>query len=189
MIDDVVIRDVPVIIEPCVQVVEASCFVADAENGSRSFPVQLYRLDLNGSMAEKLPFVPSTTTPHVFCPVTELKHAPLLLVYDHMGRLHTLYKRQKRASWSRHEVYDEAAGRSAATPSVRFRFPNEKTQRRFLVLADHLIKQAQGSTINCDDVTEFVRLIGRLRTPPVVVPVAVATLPKTTKQKDEKGNC
>lgn len=188
MIDDMVIQDVPVIIEPCVQVVEASCFVADAENGTRTFPVQLYRLDLNSSFVEKLPFVPSTTTPHVFCPVTELKNAPVLLVYDHAGRLHTLYKRQRRAGWSRHEVYEEAIGRSAVVPSVRFRFPNEKTQQRFLVLADRLIKQSQGSTVNYDDVTEFVRLIGRLRTPPVVVPAAVPEVSKATKQHDEKGN-
>lgn len=180
MLSNMIIQDVPVIVEPCVQVVEAVCIVADDRCGSRSFPVQLYRLELDNGLIDKLPFVPSTKTPHVFCPLTTLKDAPMLLVYDHMGRLHTVYKRQSKTAWSRHEVYDEVAGRTATTPSVRFRFTNEKQQQRFLVLAEHLIQQSQGSVINCDDVQEFIKLIGRLRTPPVAVPVAV---PAATAKK------
>jgi hypothetical protein len=172
MFHDMIIQDVPVVVEPCVQVIEATCVVTDEPHGSRCFPVQLYRLELDNSLIDKLPFVPSTKTPHVFCPVTTLKDAPLLLVYDHMGRLHTLYKRQKKATWSRHELYAEVIGQAEVTPSVRFRFPNEKQQRRFLTLAEQLIRQSQSSVINCDDVQEFIKLIGRLRTPPVVVPVA-----------------
>jgi len=174
MLNDMIIQDVPVIVEPCVQVIEATCAVTDGQYGPRCFPVQLYRLALDNSLIDKLPFVPSTKTPHVFCPVTTLKDAPLLLVYDHMGRLHTVYKRQKKSTWSRHELYDEVVGRAEVTPSVRFRFANEKQQRRFLTLTEQLIRQSQSTVINCDDVQEFIKLIGRLRTPPVVVPVATA---------------
>jgi hypothetical protein len=177
MLSDMIIQDVPVVVEPCVQVIEATCLVTDEPRGSRCFPVQLYRLGLDNSLIDKLPFVPSTKTPHVFCPVTALKDAPLLLVYDHMGRLHTVYKRQKKATWSRHELYDEVVGRVEVTPSVRFRFPNEKQQRRFLALTEQLIRQSQSRVINCDDVQEFIKVISRLRTPPVVVPVAIAADP------------
>jgi hypothetical protein len=172
MFHNSIIQDVPIVVEPCVQVIEATCAVADGANGLRCFPVQLYRLELDNRLIDKLPFVPSTKTPHVFCPVTTLKDAPFLLVYDYMGRLHTWYKRQKKSAWSRYEFCSEVSGRPEVTPSVRFRFLNEKQQRRFLTLTEQLMRQSRGGVINCDDVQEFVRFIGRLRTPPVVVDVA-----------------
>lgn len=174
MITDMIVRDVPIVIEPGIEVVEASVHVADSTAGSRSFPVQLFRLALDGQVLKRLPFVPSTTTPHVFSPLTDVKQSPVLVVYDHMGRLVTIYKRACKHSWMRHDVFDEFAGRSVSVPSVRFRFKTEKSRRRFLELAQQIIKQSNEDIIDCDSVQEFVKLLARLRTPPVAVPVAVA---------------
>ena len=170
---DITVRDVPIVIEPGVEVIEASVYVTDSDTGTRAFPVQLFRLILDGSVLRKLPFVPSTTTPHVFSPVASVKESTLLLVYDHTGRLTDLYKRTNKYSWSKHEMFDEHAGRTTVVPSVRFRFQNEKVRRRFLSLADKIVKQATSDIIDCDVIHEFARILSRLRTPPVSVPVAI----------------
>lgn len=173
MTTDIVIRDVPVVVEPGIEVIEASVHVADADTPARAFPVQLFRLPLDGKVLKKLPFVPSTTYPHVFSPCTTIKDATLLVIYDHMGRLTSIYKRQNKHAWARHDVFEEHVGRSIVRPSVRFQFPNEKSRQRFLVLADQIVRQSRSKVIDCDDVQEFVTLLARLRTPPVAVPVAV----------------
>jgi hypothetical protein len=175
---DLIIRDVPVIIEPCVQIIEAACAVSDSFGGNRVFPLQLYRLSLSGADVDALPFVPSTTAPHVFSPVTKLAETLLLLIYDHAGRLHTVYKRpEPRHAWNRYPVYEETAGRATTAHSVRFCFRSEKQRLQFLALAEVLIQQEKTGVVNYDDVSAFTRALSRLRVPPVMVPVAVPTQP------------
>jgi hypothetical protein len=168
---EITICDVPIVVEPGVNVIEAGVAVNDSA-GERQFPVQLFRLAIDKKIAKRLPFVPSTTTPHVFSPVSEVRDSPMLLVYDHMGRLAMLYKRRKN-SWDRYELFDEVVGRSVVSPSVRLRFNSEKTRTQFLHLASQLIEQSRGNVVNYDDVQEFVKILGRMRAPPVIVPVAV----------------
>lgn len=172
MTNEIIIRNVPIVVEPGVNVIEATVEVAE-NTGTREFPVQLFRLFVDRKVLKRLPFVPSTTTPHVFSPVSSIRDSPMLIVYDHMGRLAMLYKRARRDTWDRYELFDEVVGRCVINPSVRFRFTNEKTRDKFLRLAEQLIEQSRGSVVNYDDVQEFVKIMGRMRSPPVLVPVAV----------------
>lgn len=187
-IPDMVVRDVPVVIEPGIEVVEASVFVSDSSAGSRSFPVQLFRVALDGKILKRLPFVPSTTLPHVFSPLTDIKESTLLVLYDHLGRLTTIYKRLDKHSWSRYDVADEHAGKSVVVPSVRFQFKDVNARTRFLTLTDQILRQAREDIIDCDAIQEFTTLLSRMRTPPVSLPVAVLK-PFKVPCCDEKDNC
>lgn len=173
MSSELTVRNVPIVVEPGVNIIEASVEVVE-ENGTRQFPVQLFRLVIDRKTLKRLPFVPSTSTPHVFSPVSDIKSAPMLVVYDHMGRLTRVYKRSRRDAWEWYELFDEVAGRSIVTPSIRFRFNSEKMRDKFMRLSEQLIEQSRGSVVNYDDVQEFVKIMGRMRSPPVLIPVAVA---------------
>jgi hypothetical protein len=170
MVTDLIVRDVPIVIDPGINIIEAACEVLDQGN-VRKFPIQLFRLALDKKVLNRLPFVPATTIPHVFSPVSDVRQSPLLLVFDHLGRLAMFYKRCNKNAWERYEVYDETVGRTVITPSVRFRFNSEKTRDRFMRLSQQLISQSHGKVVNYDDVQEFVGILGRMRAPPVSLPV------------------
>lgn len=177
MKNEIKVRNLPIVVEPCVNVIEAVCAVSDS-NGSRQFPIQLFRLDVNRKTVRQLPFVPTTATPHVFSPVSDVKESPLLVVFDHMGRLVLLCQRDVKRSgrytaWEKYEVFDEVAGRSTAVASARFRFNNEQTRTRFLELAQIIIDQNHKDMVDYDCVQEFVKIMSGMRMSPVLVPTAV----------------
>lgn len=176
MKNEITVRNLPIVVEPCVNVIEAVCEVTD-NSGVRRFPIQLFRLDVNRKTVRQLPFVPTTATPHVFSPVLNVKESPLLAVFDHMGRLVLLCQRNAKqggryTTWEKYEVFDEVAGRTTAVASARLRFKDEQTRTRFLELAQTIINQNRSDVVDYDCVQEFVKIMSGMRMSPVLVPTA-----------------
>jgi hypothetical protein len=70
---------------------------------------------------------------------------------------------------------DEHAGKTVTQFSVRFNFPTVKERTTFLELVDKMVKDAKkGSDPAPQDVMRVLKILGRSRVPPVVMPVAVA---------------
>lgn len=170
------VREIPVIIEPGVAVLEAEITVSSPKMGERKMAAHFFRIPLDEKVAPKLPLVPTTEHPHVFSLHEELDKSPVLLVYDMLGRLSLLYTRdnQKRA-WERHAVIDEHAGKSITQFSVRFCFSALKDRNKFVALIDSMITQLRnGETVSKVDMTAALNLLSRSRVAPVILPVAVA---------------
>lgn len=170
------VRQVPIVIEPGVAVLEAEMQVTDPKAGERLVSAHLYRVPLDEKVAPTLPLVPTTEHPHVFSLHDDLDKSPLLLVYDLLGRLSLLYIRDKRKkSWDRHVVVDEHAGKTVTQFSVRFCFSALKDRNRFLQLmsnmSDHVRK---GGAPTKAEMTEAMQILSRSRAAPVLLPVAVA---------------
>jgi hypothetical protein len=170
------IQNVPIAIEPGVNAIEAEFFATERKNKTRVFPVHLFRVALDEQTAPKLPFVTSIKTPHVF----GLAHNPddsiVLVVYDALGRIHTVYTRDDSGrAWEKRFVADEHAGKTVKQFSVRYIFGSEKSRDDFMRRVDNIITALEQNNVPpAADVAGAFRLLSRARVSPVVLPVAVA---------------
>jgi hypothetical protein len=170
------VKNVPVVIEPGVGALEAEFFVTDEKVGNRAFPVQLQRVPLDQTTFNQLPFVPATQYPHVFSLTNDLDKSAVLVIYDLLGRIATVYTRgDKDAAWERNDVAEEHAGKTVTQFSVRFNFSSVKDRTKFLELVSDLVQQVtKKQKPTMENVTAALGLLARSRVPPVVLPVAVA---------------
>lgn len=170
------VRNVPIVIEPGVNALEAEFYISDAKLGNRTFPLQLIRVSLDETVAEKLPFIASTRFPHVFTLVADIDKTAVLVIYDMTGRLSCVYTRgTEDAAWERCDVADEHAGKTVTQFSVRFNFGSVKERTMFLESIEKMVKDAKnGQVPDSKVVMRAMTALGRSRTEPVVLPVAVA---------------
>jgi hypothetical protein len=171
------VKSIPIVIEPGVAALEADLTVADKAVGARTVSAVFQRLQLDEKVATELPLVPTTERPHIFSLHDELAKSPLLLVYDLLGRLTTIYVREVggKSTWERRDVADEHAGRTVAQFSVRFCFSALADRNKFVSLMDDMSQQVRsGESITKKVMNEAVTLLSRSRVAPVVLPVAVA---------------
>lgn len=170
------VRNVPVVIEPGVGALEAEFYIKDNERGHRTFPLQLQRLELTEQVVEKLPFIPATQFPHAFSLVGDVDKSAVIVVYDFLGRIACVYTRgDDKSAWDRCDVADEHAGKTVTQFSVRFNFASVKERTTFLELVDKMVKDAKKNIEpDSQNVMRVLKLLGRSRVPPVVMPVAVA---------------
>lgn len=170
------VREIPVVIEPGVNALEAAIIVTDAKGRERTLAAHFQRVNLDEKTAVKLPLVPTTQHPHIFTPHEDLEKSPILLVYDLLGRLSLIYtKDEKGRSWDRSDVIAEHSGKAVTQFSVRFCFSSVKDRTKFMTLVDKMMEQARnGANISKPDMTEAVTLLSRARVAPSLLPVAVA---------------
>lgn len=167
------VREIPVVIEPGVSVLETEMTVADNKAGERNVAVHFWRLNLDEKVAAELPLIPTTQHPHIFSLHEDLTTSPLLLVYDLMGRLCLVYVREKGV-WERKEVIAEHAGKSITQFSVRFCFSSSEDRNRFLNLMSTMVNDfKERGSVSRNEMTEAVTLLSRSRVAPVVLPIAV----------------
>jgi hypothetical protein len=170
------IQNVPIVIEPGVEAIEAEFAVKEPRRKLRAFPVQLFRVNVDETCAEALPFIPTVRTPHVFSLAQNHVDSPVLIVYDMLGRINAVYTRDdtKRA-WEKQEIADEHAGKSVKQFSIRYFFSSEKTRDEFMRRVDSVITAIQQNEMPApDDITAAFTLLSRSRVGPVALPVAVA---------------
>lgn len=170
------VREIPVVIEPGVNALEASLIVKDAKNAERTLAAHFQRVPLDETTAPLLPLIPTTQQPHVFSLQDSLERSPILLVYDFLGRLSLIYTRgAKNKAWERNDVIAEHAGKTVTQFSVRFCFSSLKDRSRFMELIDRMSGLARtGTTITKTDITEAMTLLSRARVAPALLPIAVA---------------
>lgn len=170
------VRNVPVVIEPGVPAIEAEFAVLAPPKRRRSFPVQLFRVDLDGDKLSKLPFIPATKLPHVFSLTHDPDDSVALVVYDGQGRIALVYSRDDTGkSWEKKEVAAEHAGKTVTQFSVRFSFGSAKSRDEFMAAIDRVLAQTHvNNSPSKNDVDTVFKLLSRSRVPPVVMPVAVA---------------
>jgi hypothetical protein len=170
------VKEIPVVIEPGVAILEAEMTVVDNKAGERTVVAHFFRVPLDDKVAPALPLVPTTQHPHVFSLHEELDRSPLLLVYDQLGRLSLVYHRDPGGkSWERKEVLSEHAGKTVTQFSVRFCFSGVKERNKFLTLMTSMMESVRGGgSVNKAEMTEAVTLLSRSRVAPVVLPIAVA---------------
>jgi hypothetical protein len=172
------IKNVPIVIEPGLEVIEVELSIndlADPRQKTRHrLPTHLYRVPLDEKVMQELPLVPTTKTPNIFSATTNLKKSPALVVYDALGRIHTIYTRNAdRKYWERFDVAEEHSGKAITQFSVRFVFNTVKDRGRFLQLMDKLVESASREAApQMDDVMAALRILARSRVAPVVLPVA-----------------
>jgi hypothetical protein len=170
------VRNVPVVIEPGVGALEAEFSVVDKKLGDRVFPVQLQRVNVDEATIAQLPFIPSTKFPHVFSLLTDLDKSSVLVIYDFLGRLSTLYTRNSTQKvWERNDVADEHAGKTVTQFSVRFSFNSAKDRTKFVELMGQAVATINnGDTPDPKEVFKALNFLARSRVAPVILPVAVA---------------
>lgn len=170
------VKEIPVVIEPGVAILEAEMTVIDKRAGERTVAAHFFRVPLDEKVAPELPLVPTTQHPHVFSLHEELDHSPLLLVYDQLGRLSLVYHRDPGGrSWERKEVLAEHAGKTVTQFSVRFCFSGVKERNKFLTLMNSMMEAVRGGgSVSKAEMTEAVTLLSRSRAAPVVLPIAIA---------------
>lgn len=169
------VRNVPVVIEPGVGVLEAEFAVANPPKKQQAFPVQLFRVALDETTATKLPFVATTKLPHVFSLTANPEESVSLLVYDNLGRISFVYTRDETGkAWEKREVAAEHAGKTVTQFSVRFSFGSAKLRDKFMELVDNVMSQMQADQKpNMADVEAAFTILSRSRVSPVVMPVSV----------------
>lgn len=172
----IAIRNVPVVVEPGVPAIEAEFAVTSPPKKRRSFPVQLFRVALDGNKLEKLPFIPATKLPHVFSLTQDPDESVVLVVYDNFGRITLVYTRDVTGkAWERRDVADEHAGKTVTQFSVRFSFGSERSRDDFMSAVDRVLAQMHADRPpNKNDVETAFKLLARSRVAPVVMPIAVA---------------
>lgn len=170
------IRNVPVVIEPGVPAIEAEFAVTGPPKKRRSFPVQLFRVELDGDKLSKLPFIPATKLPHVFSLTHDPDDSATLVVYDALGRISRVYVRDDSGkAWERKDVAAEHAGKTVTQFSVRFSFGTERSRDEFMSAIDRVLSQMQAAaTPSKNDIESVFKILSRSRVAPVVMPVAVA---------------
>lgn len=169
------IKNVPIVIEPGVQAIEAELVTNHPKYGQTSVPVQLIRVALDEKSSEHLPFIATTRLPHVFSLVFNVEKSSALVVYDSAGRISVLYtKDDTQRSWERFDVADEHAGKSVTQFSVRFVFNTAKDRTKFLNAMEKIAEQVgREEKPDMADVMAALRPLARTRTAPVLLPVAV----------------
>lgn len=171
------VRQIPIVIEPGVAVLEAELHVTDKKAGDRTMAAHFFRVPLDENAAVVLPFVPTAEHPHVFSLSEQVEKSSLLLVYDMLGRLSLVYSRDEstKQAWERHSVIEEHAGKAVTQFSVRFFFNAVKDRNKFLQLVGDMVATTRaGGSISKVEMTEAIGLLSRSRSAPVVLPVAVA---------------
>ena len=170
------VRNVPVVIEPGVGAIEAEFAVLGPPEKRRSFPVQLFRLELTGDLLSKLPLIPATKLPHIFSLTKDPDESVALVVYDNFGRLTLVYSRDHTGrTWEKREVAAEHAGKTVTQFSVRFSFGTANSRDIFMSAVDRVIAQIHAKQPpNLDDVEKAFKLLSRSRVAPAVMPIAVA---------------
>jgi hypothetical protein len=141
------------------------------------------RLELDGNVAEDLPFIPTTKYPHIFTMSKDLQTSPFLLVYDLSGRLAFIYKKEGPSNtWVCHNVIDEVRGKTISQFSVRFSFSSSADRNEFMTVMDKLSESTK--TVRDFDhrsLRTVMRLLGKSRISPVAATVAIEK--KTAKVK------
>lgn len=170
------IQNVPIVIEPGVEAIEAEFFAAERKGKERSFPVQLFRVNLDEQVAQILPFIPSVKCPHVFSLAQNPEESLALVVYDVLGRIHHVYTRDSaKKSWDKREVADEHAGKTIKQFSIRYFFNSKESRDDFMRCVDNIITTLmQKNKPSANEVELAFRLLARARSEPVALPVAVA---------------
>lgn len=170
------VREIPVVIEPGVNALEAFLVVTDANGAERTLAATFQRVPLDEKTAPLLPLVPTTQQPHVFSLHDSLERSPVLLVYDLLGRLSLIYTRGARDSaWERNDVIAEHAGKTVTQFSVRFCFSSLKDRTRFMELINRMSGMVrEGTTATKPDMSEALGLLSRARVAPALLPIAVA---------------
>jgi hypothetical protein len=167
------IKNVPIVIEPGVNVLEAE-FCVRQDKRTCTFPIQLFRIALDKKTAPDLPFIPSVRLPHVFGLSNVPSEALILVVYDSMGRISTLYTRQHvKESWEKEHIAEEYAGKTVTRFSVRYSFSSHKNRQQFMELVDTIMTQINNDKLVAPgDVVAAFMLLSKARATPVVMPVA-----------------
>jgi hypothetical protein len=170
------IQNVPIVIEPGVQAIEAEFAVTERRRKKRSFPVQLFRVAADETCIESLPFIPTVRLPHVFALAQNPNDSLVLVVYDTLGRIHTVFTRDEtKKSWEKREIADEHAGKTVKQFSIRYFFGSEHSRDQFMTCVESIIAAIQhNETPPEKEVTLAFNLLSRARTGPVVLPMAVA---------------
>jgi hypothetical protein len=170
------IQNVPIVIEPGVEAIEAEFFAAERKGKERSFPVQLFRVSLDEQVAQILPFIPSVKCPHVFSLAQNPEESLALVVYDVLGRIHHVYTRDSaKKSWDKREVADEHAGKTIKQFSIRYFFNTKDSRDEFMRCVDGVISAlAQKKEPPQREVATAFNLLSRARSEPVALPVAVS---------------
>lgn len=169
------IRNVPVVVEPGVQAIEAEFTVTGPPKKRRSFPVQLLRVALDSDNLKKLPLIPATRLPHVFSLTQDPDDSVALIVYDSLGRIALVFTRDETGkAWERRDVADEHAGKAVTQFSVRFSFTTAKSRDMFMAAIDSVLMQMNAAnTPSKNDIETAFKLLARSRVAPVVMPIAV----------------
>lgn len=172
-------KDVPVLIEIGTAALEVG-IVQRTKKSERLFYVHFERVNLEKDTAEKLPFVVSSSGPHVFTMSQDLSKSPFLLVYDYLGKLATVYSReQKTGAWIRSDAAPEQVGDTVTLFSVRLSFESPAIRDNFLSLLSEITLQYKGANkISRRAVAALLDTIDLTNAPatPVVLPVAVAKI-------------
>ena len=168
------IKNVPIVIELGIGAIEVEFAVVEKRRRPRVFPSQLLRLELNATVAEELPFIPSAKVPHVFSLAEDIRQSLFLVIYDHLGRISFVFSREDvDKPWDKQDVTAEHAGKTVTQFSVRFAFPSAKVRDKFLAVIDDAIAlHNTGQDLPPKMSATIVSLLNRLRTPPVVLPAA-----------------
>lgn len=171
-------KNVPIVIEPGVAALEVSVCRKDVD-GERLFYVPFGRVKTTGQIAEKLPFIVSSSAPHVFSMSEDLDTSPFLLVYDYLGKLNSVYTREERTGvWLANKAVPEQIGEAITQFSVRFSFNSAKTRDKFLAafnrLANSHKKEKRNTADMCANVDTLVESLRLSAAGPVVLPIAVA---------------
>jgi hypothetical protein len=166
------LKNVPVVIEPGVQAIEAELAVKTKKHDQRILGVCLYRVTLDEKTARHLPLIPTTKLPHVFSLAHDVEHAKVLVVYDSLGRLAIVYLFENRR-WDRYDVAEEHAGKAITQFSVRFVFNTAKDRAKFLDVMERMVTGAgREEQPSMEDVMQALRILARSRSAPRVLPVA-----------------
>lgn len=148
----------PVVIDPACSVIT----LQQAGEESHDIWKHLFRVQLNVGA----PFVQTNATAHVFGNDEALEDCELLICYDTLGHLTEIYRKSGR-EWSRSEVPEEAAGRPARFPSVRFVFADDAEADQFLVILQRMQTAVRGLDLpDPDDSFRLMTLLLRQPHPP-----------------------
>lgn len=169
-------KDVPIVVDPGVAALEVG-IINVAKRGKRLFYVAFERVELNTAVGDALPFVVTSHLPHVFSMLPDINKSPFLLVYDLFGRLSIVYTREEGTNaWVRNDAAPEQIGETVTQFSARFSFNTVKERDKFLAAMGRIANNKYSR----NDVDSVSRLLNVGRTGPVVLPIAVAPLQKTS---------
>lgn len=169
-------KDVPVVIEIGTAALEVAV-VEKKDGAERLFYAHFERVKLNQKTAAELPFVVSSSAPHVFTMSQNLKKSPYLLVYDYLGKLSTVYvKEAKTNSWLKSDTAPEQVGDTVTLFSVRFSFDSTELRDNFMsLLKDISANYKVNNKISRKSVAALLDILDESKSPgPVVLPVAVS---------------
>jgi hypothetical protein len=171
-------KNVPVVIEPGVAALEVAV-CRKTKDGERLFYVPFSRVNTDATIAEKLPFIVSSSHPHIFSMAEDIDASPFLLIYDYLGKLYNVYTRElKNGAWTENKTVPEQIGETVTQFSVRFSFNSIKSRDKFLGAFNSLVNHYQENNKNANairkDVETVVQLLLASNVGPVVLPIAVA---------------